>query len=235
MTAHRAGLAVAAVLAVVPAVARASRWSRWLDEVQGTAWLHYEVAALRVTDGADAVAAPRELVLAGVRLHAIASPNAVVGYHAGFDLAAGSALGAAGLAYDVAVFPVGVGLRFGRNGVLALGAGAGAVGAIAALDDAVTCPVEAIAELGGAVRVLARARVAFVAGADSRREGAPHAPFGDELDATLAVRIGHTWPSFGFPSGEGYLVGVAYRELAGARFIGLAIGYSIDAGSQAHR
>jgi hypothetical protein len=32
----------------------------------------------------------------------------------------------------------------------------------------------------------------------------------------------------GFPAGDGYFVAVAGRELLGARYLGLTIGYSID-------
>lgn len=195
-----------------------------IDDARGTAWLHYELSALRAREDG----APRDLVLAGVRLHGILG-TAHVGYHAGLDLAAGSAIGPAGLAYDVALFPVGVGVRFGRTGVLALGAGVGALGATAALDDAATFPVEATFELGGRVRLLARARTAILAG--SRAGGAP---LGDQVDAMLALRIGHAWHDFGFPSSGGYFAGVAYRELAGARFVGLTIGYAVDVASRAH-
>lgn len=208
------------VALLVPASARAGLF----DDAQGTAWLHYELSAFRARDSIDD--APRDLVLAGVRLHGIFGGR--FGYHAGLDLAAGSAIDPAGLAYDVALFPVGGGLRFGRTGVLAVGAGVGAVGAVGALDDAATFPLEATLELGGAVRLLARARVAFVAGGHG---GAPNAPFGDQLDTTLAVRLGHAWHDWGFLSGGGYFAGVAYRELAGARFVGLTIGYAIDGAS----
>jgi hypothetical protein len=35
-----------------------------------------------------------------------------------------------------------------------------------------------------------------------------------------------------FPTGNGYFVGVAYREAEGARFIGATIGYSVDLGTR---
>ena len=49
-----------------------------------------------------------------------------------------------------------------------------------------------------------------------------------ELDATLGVRIGHHYEDYGFPSGNGYFVGAGYRELAGTRYVGAVVGYSID-------
>ncbi|MDB4954100.1 MAG: alpha/beta hydrolase fold protein [Myxococcales bacterium] len=197
-------------------------------DVNGGAWLHYELSGVHDVDRRMTEAKSSELVLAGVRLHGFIG-NARVGLHLGLDLAAGSTLRAGGFAYDVALLPLGVAVRLGTTSVIALGTGIGASGAIGTLDDAVTLPVEATAELGGGrIRVLARARASFVAGAPGRQDGAPTTRLADELDATLGLRIGHHYESFGFPSGNGYFVGASYRELMGARFAGLVIGYSID-------
>lgn len=235
----RAGSAAAAALAAVGIVAAgagdadADRWSRAMDRLQGGAWLHYELTGLTVVDddAREGAAEPgaRELVLAGVRLHGFLSTNASVAYHVGLDLAAGGTIRGGGFAYDVALFPIGVVVRAGKTSIVGLGAGVGAIGATGTLDDAVTLPVEAVAEIGGGrVRLLARARAAYVAGADGRQQGAPSLAFADELDAMLGLRIGRHHDDFGFPTGNGYFVGASYRELAGARFAGLTIGYSID-------
>ena len=231
--------ALMAVMVVVMAVAtaRADGPGRAADPMQGGAWLHYELAGLVVVDegrgrrpGEPAPEpAARELVLAGVRLHGFLSANASVASHIGMDLAAGGTIDGGGFAYDVALFPVGVVVRAGQTSLVGVGAGVGAIGATGTIDDAVTLPVEAIAEIGGGrVRLLARARAAYVAGAAGRQQGAPSLPFADELDAMVGLRIGRAYHDHGFPTANGYFAGVAYRELAGARFLGLAIGYSID-------
>ncbi len=215
------------VLAIAPGRAHANQWER----IQGGAWLHYELSALRDLDDRSAGRVPeaRQLVLAGARLHGCFGTGGTIAYHVGIDLAAGSTVDRAGFAYDVALFPLGIAVRFGRTGVLGFGTGIGAMGAIGTIDDAVTVPIEANLELGGGrLRILARLRVGYVSGADARQRAAPSAPFADELDAMIGVRIGHHYEEWGFPSGNGYWVGVAYRELSGARFAGLVIGYSID-------
>jgi hypothetical protein len=207
------------------------------DSGQGGGWLHYELTGLTVVDersegrgGGVAAPAARELVLAGVRLHGFVSGNASVAYQVGIDLAAGGTLRGGGFAYDVALFPVGVVVRAGETSIFGVGVGVGAMGATGTIDDAVTLPVEAVAEVGGGrARLLARARAAYVAGADARQNGAPSLAFADELDATLGLRIGRHHGEHGFPTGNGYFAGATYRELAGARFLGLVIGYSIDA------
>ena len=51
--------------------------------------------------------------------------------------------------------------------------------------------------------------------------------------ALIALRIGHHYDSHGFPTGNGYFAGIAYRELLGARFLGLTIGYSLDVATRA--
>jgi hypothetical protein len=168
-------------------------------------------------------------VLAGARLHGFLSGNASVAYHVGIDLAAGGTIRDGGFAYDVALFPAGVVVRAGRTSIVGVGVGVGFIGAIGTIDDAVTLPVEAVAELGGGrVRLLARARAAYVAGADTRQHGAPSIAFADELDAMLGLRVGRHYKDYGFPTGNGYFLGASYRELGGARFVGVTIGYSID-------
>jgi hypothetical protein len=227
-----AGAAAAIAIAIAAASAgdaHAQRWRRAAERVQGGGWLHYELTGLTVVDEGMAPARAHELVLAGARLHGFLSGNASVAYHIGLDLAWGGTIRDGGFAYDVALFPVGVVVRAGETSLFGLGAGVGAIGAIGTIDDAVTLPVEAIAEIGGGrVRLLARARAAYIAGADGRQNGAPSLAFADELDGMLGVRIGRHYRDHGFPTGNGYFFGASYRELAGARFLGVTIGYSID-------
>jgi hypothetical protein len=225
--------AVLALLALC-GVAHADRWSR-LQRLQGNAWLHYELSWVHDVD--DTHGAPRatDLILAGARLHGFVGEGANIGYHAGIDLEGGATIHGAGFAYDVALFPIGIGVRLGETNVIAIGTGIEAMGAMHTLDDAVLIPVEAVAELGGGrARILARARAAWVTGAPSRHDGAPSLAFADELEATLGVRLGHHYDDYDFPTGNGYFAGATYRELLGTRFVGLVIGYSIDLGTQRH-
>ncbi len=231
----RVVLVLVLVLVLAPPRAHADRWSRLADHAQGGAWLHYELSVVHDVDDRGTQPALHELVLAGARLHGFVGENPTVNYHVGLDLAAGSTLRGAGFAYDVALFPLGVGVRVGDTGVIALGGGVGAMGAVGTLDDAVTFPVELNAELGSGWRVLARVRTAWVAGAPGRHDGSPSAPFADELDATLGLRLGHHYTDYGYPTGNGYFIGASYRELAGARFVGAVIGHSIDLATPRHK
>ena len=222
------------ILVALAGVAHADRWSR-LQRLQGGAWLHYELSWVHDVDETAGRPRATDLVLAGARLHGFVGEGANVGYHVGLDLEAGGTIHGGGFAYDVALFPIGVGLRFGDSNVVALGAGVEAMGAMHTLDDAVLVPIEAVAELGGGrARVLARARAAWVAGAPGRHDGAPSVAFADELEATLGLRLGHHYDDYGFPTGNGYFAGATYRELLGTRFVGLVIGYSIDLASKRH-
>lgn len=204
--------------------------SSWAD-LQGGTWLHYEATALHAVADAPAGDPPvHDLVLAGAKLHGVVGRSATIGYHVGFEFALGGAIDRGGFAYDVTLFPVGVAVRLGETGVLALGAGVEASGATGgAMDDAVLLPLEATLELGGGrLRLLARGRASYVAGAEAREHGAPSIPFADELDAMVGLRVGHHYDQYGYPAGNGYFLGAAYRELAGTRFAGLVLGYSID-------
>jgi hypothetical protein len=197
-------------------------------DYEGGAQLHYELQGLHAYDH-DTMDEPsaRDFVLAGARLHGFIGSRSL-GFHIGLDLAAGGTIHGGGFAYDVALFPVGVALRFADTSFLTLGVGVGASGATATIDDAATMPVEARFELGRGIRVLGRARATFVTASDNRQDGAR---FADELEAMLALRIGRGYTDWGFPTGNGYFVGASYREALGAKFAGIVIGYSIDMGS----
>jgi len=220
-----------AIVVVLLACGRAEAgWNRVVDRLQGGSYLHYELSGWTAIDDAAArmTAAPDDLVLAGVRLGGFVGRGATVGYHIAMDLFAGSTLGRAGFAYDVALYPVGVAVRFGATGFVGLATGVAASGAVGTIDDAVELPVALVAEAGRGWRLLGRARIGYIAGAASRQSGAPNVPFADELDAMIGLRIGHHYDAHGFPSGNGYFVGASYREQAGTRFAGLTIGYSLD-------
>jgi len=210
---------------VVIALARAAH----AGVPEGGAQLHYELQGLHDIEH-DAMSVPeaRDFVMAGARLHGFIGGKTFA-YHAGIDLAAGGTINNGGFAYDVALFPAGVALRFAETSFLSFGFGVGASGATGTLDDAATLPVELRWELGRGVRVLGRARVTYVLAADDRQDGAR---IGDELEAMFAVRLGRAYTDWGFPTGNGYFFGMTYRESLGAQFVGAVIGYSIDMGSR---
>jgi len=212
------------------------------DGPAANAWAHYELTASHDVDPPQAsppspAPPPRfsELALAGVRLHGLVG-NERWGYHVGLDLAAGSTLRAGGFAYDVALLPIGGGVRIGATSAIMLGAGIGAMGATGTIDDALTFPIELTGEFGsGRARVLARARISYVSAAGGRERRAATVSFADEAEAMLGLRIGHHYDPWHYPTGNGYFAGVAYRELYGARFVGLTIGYSIDLATEHKR
>ncbi len=110
----------------------------------------------------------------------------------------------------------------------------GVIGATGTIDDAVTIPVEAIAEVGGgrarAARALERVRRGRRLAAERGRRASPSPTSSTRCSASAS---GARYRDHGFPMGNGYFVGASYRELAGARFLGLTIGYSIDMGDAA--
>jgi hypothetical protein len=220
-------------LAIITAIAlgtpaHADRWSRAMDRWQGGAWLHYELTGL----ASDA--SPDQLILSGARLHGFIGANASIAYHVGVDILLGSTVGGAGFAYDLALYPLGVLVRAGKTTILGFGVGVAGMGAVGTIDDAIAIPLEMTAEvgLGRRLRLLSRTRVQWNAGAAERQSGAESVPFADELDAMLGLRVGRYYDDYGFPSGNGYFVGVNYREQGReqgrGQMVGLTIGYSID-------
>jgi hypothetical protein len=217
------GIALGFALLVVGVSGTAHAGWRDFQDAQGGADLHYELSGFHTKD--EMTEGPRDVVLAGARLHGFIGGNRL-GYHVGLDLAAGGTINGGGFAYDVSIFPVGLALRLFDTSWLTLGAGVGASGATGTIDDATTLPLEARFEIGRGIRVLGRARATYLFATNGAREGG--ARFADELEAMLAVRLGTAYNDYGFPTGNGYFVGAMYREALGAQFFGAVIGYSID-------
>ncbi len=215
-------------VAIAPAAAAAGP-----DDWKGGALLHYEASYVHRTDDAIAPAAGSGLAMVGLRLKGFVSRKLPVGYLVGIDLHAGSTL-PGGFAYQTALYLAGMGVRLGKLGVAGVGTGIGASGAVGTLDDGVELPVEAFLELGlgSRVRLLARGRAVWLGAARGRADGAPNFGWTDEVDGTLGVRLGRRYREYGFPSGNGYFVGVSYREAEGEQFVGGVLGYSVDVGSR---
>ncbi|MEO8554126.1 MAG: hypothetical protein ABI678_29325 [Kofleriaceae bacterium] len=203
-------------------------------DLQGGAYLHEELTLLTHVEDSPAGRVVDQLGLAGFRLHGFVGAGADVGYHIGLDVGLGATVGRhGGFAYEIGFLPVGVGVRFGRSSWLTLGTGFVASGATGALDDAIALALDVDLELDASrVRLIAWARAGWVAGAPMRHDGAPSLAFADELDAMVGIRIGHHYEDYDFPTGNGAYLGVAYKELAGTRYVGLTLGYSIDMATQ---
>lgn len=193
----------------------------------GAAWLHYQASYVHRVDRAQPARAGVGVAMAGVELDAMFGRR--VAYVLGFDLHAGTTV-PVGFAYQVDLRPIGVAVRLGDTGALGVSLGVGAAGAVGTLDDAVEVPALALLELplGARLRLVGRARAAWLAAAPRRTGGAPSAAWTDELDAWLGVRVGRRYRDHGFPSGNGTIVGVAYREREGARMVGVVLAYGID-------
>jgi hypothetical protein len=224
-------LIASVLLASAAGTAHAQDW----EDIKGAATLEYEATYVQRFEPRDAMDTGDGIDgwgLAGARLRGQAGGKHLQ-YRIGLDLHAGATY-PGGFAYDVDLYAFGLGLKLGRWSRFGVTSGIGASGATGTVDDAVQLPVEACLELalGPRLRVLSRARVTWVVGADGRENGAPSLPAGDELEASVALRIGHRWTDYDFPAGNGYYVGVAYREAEDTKMIGLVIGHSIDAASR---
>jgi hypothetical protein len=221
----RAVLALALLAAAPPAAAD-------VPGVRGAASLEYEAGYVHAIERARDATGVDGLALAGARLRGQAG-GARLQYRAGLDLAAG-ATAPGGFAYDVNLYAAGVGVALGPWSRLGVAGGIGASGAIGTVDDALQLPVEASLELalGRRLRLLARGRVAWLAAADARQGGAASLPVGDQLDASVALRLGRRSRAYGYPVGNGYYLGAAYREAGGVRMLGVVIGHSIDMASR---
>jgi hypothetical protein len=182
--------------------------------------LHYDLRGISQLGTRADDAGPRQILSAAIVVRALIGRR--FGYFAGVDLAAG-ATRPGGFAYSPSLIPVGIGVRFGRRSLLAIGSGVSAIGATAGTDDAVVLFTELHSEIAltDRLRFLLRGSVGYALAGDSSHP--------QTVDATLALRLGHSFDRFGATSSNGYYVGIALHEFAGLRFIGMAIGYSLDA------
>jgi hypothetical protein len=216
-----AALALALAIVAMPAAGRADDW-------RGGGSLSLDLRGSQMeAEGGERTRA----VTAGPRVRAVGGKSAV-GLAAGVDLDLG-ATGDGDFAYEVAVLPVGVGLLLGsaRIGVVAGAGTSGITGG--ALPIALAMPVESFAEvsLGSHLRASAWGRVVALVGSDGRQSGAEDAPFGDELEIGLTLRWDRRRSDWSFVAGNGYQLGAAYGQVAGAEVVSILLGYSLDAAS----
>jgi hypothetical protein len=167
-----------------------------------------------------------DVLTAGLRLRAFASKT-VVGYMGGLDLHLGAGTGG-GFAYDGNLYLVGAGLELGWVTVGAV-VGGGMSGVTGREPFALQAPVELLAALvpHRRVRLHGWARASFVALADGRQNGSERAPFGDELEAGVALRLGRGGRDHMQRWGNGYFVAALYGERQGVTWTGVAIGYGL--------
>lgn len=145
-------------------------------------------------------------------------------YFATLDLGAGVAFATEGLAYDVQLLPLGVGIELSRpehTAFIGVATGIGASGAPGALPSAGMIPVQVTTmfRLSKSLNLMSRTRASWLINRTSRDNGSRTASFADELDALLALQRSGEWNYL-----EGSYVGIAYRELEGAHFVGIVFG-----------
>jgi hypothetical protein len=167
-------------------------------------------------------------VLAGLRSRHMFGRS--LAWCTGFDGAIGGA--DSGVAYEAEIYPAGVALALGDEQYASICSGAGLSGISGSLPFAFQFPVELATELQlGPVRVIAWARVRWIAGEEGRQDGADLIDFADEIDALVGLRFGRNarfWDRV--TAGHGAFVGVHYRELGGAQFAGVTLGLSLWGG-----
>jgi hypothetical protein len=194
------------------------------------AWMHYELSEQHAID--DAMTSSKDFILGGARVGGFVGGRRLM-YAGSFDFAFGSTIGKSGFMYELGLLPLGIAVRPTERSLIVLASGIAGTGAIGTLDDAVALPLELTAETTlGPLRLLGRARASWLAASDARQDGAPSFAWTDEFDATLAIRVGHRFNEYELASGNGYFVGATYREMEGARFVGIVIGHSVDMGSE---
>ncbi len=145
-----------------------------------------------------------------------------VGWHGGLDLRTGVE---DGWRYEADAYPLGLAVRLGRSGQLALvgGIGAGGVRGRAAT----RVPVELSLELPlGPVHLASRVALAWRLSGDAYEGDA--LGLADEASAFLGVRLGRDrryWADV--VAGGGPFIGLGWRDLGGTQLIGVTLGVAL--------
>ena len=155
----------------------------------------------------------------------------LLGRRTGWCLGLDGEIGASdeGIAYGLTGYVAGAGARWGDAGAIALCGGAGLDGVAGAIPVAARFPVELSLSIdAGRLRAIPWARAVWIAGADRRRDGVSWLEPVDEVEAGLLVRFARQrryWSTVS--AGGGLAVGVTYRELMGASWIGVVVGLDL--------
>jgi hypothetical protein len=192
----------------------------------GDAWMFARLA--RVGDPARA-GGLEDRATVGLSARALYGPR--VGYAFGADLEVGAAAPAA-FAYDLALYPLGIGLGVGPTGVFSVLGGFGASGVTGAVPGGLELPAEARFEIDVTrhARLGARGGVVWLPWVDARHAGSKLAPFADELVLGIFARFGVTRPRREGALGHGYFFGLERRELMRTFWLGLTVGVEMDGG-----
>ena len=136
----------------------------------------------------------------------------------------------AGFVYGFHLLPFGLGVRLWDRAALGVVTGGGVGGTIDRLPFAWELPVQAFLEvdLGAHVRLLAGARATWTAG---RAEGALDAGWTDEAELGAGLAFGTRHGEYGTLWSDGTYVGVALREQAGERFLGVVLAANLNGAS----
>lgn len=149
-----------------------------------------------------------------------------IAYAAGLDGTIGAS--PEGVVYQLTGHLVGVGLRFGDAGLLAISGGIGIDGAAGAVPFALRAPVEASLAVDlGPVRVQPWAVAAWT-GDDAREDGVSWWSAVDEVEAGVLLRLArqrHYWSTAS--AGGGLAVGVVYRELMDTSTLAVVVGLDL--------
>ncbi|WP_394845263.1 hypothetical protein LZC95_50575 [Pendulispora brunnea] len=151
-----------------------------------------------------------------------------LGPAAGLDFELGFATSAAGFVHGVRLEPAGLGLVLGKLGFLSAKTGAGFGGITGHGPTALEVPASAhlVLDAASRVRLLFDARILW-AFARARADGAPHAPFGDEMRLGVGARIGQSWKEGRFQDAGGYFFRLEHSERFGAAYLGIAFGWEL--------
>jgi hypothetical protein len=170
----------------------------------------------------------RNVVLAGAGTRgAIGWPG--FGFRAGLDARFGAGL-EGGFAYDAGLLPLGIAAPLSSPIRLGLITGIATSGVTNRIPFTLAFPAELAveADLGWSLLVAAWVRPSWVL-TDAREHGSELVPWAEELEAGALVRIGKGGEQHRIRWGNGYFLGVSYREQLGTSALGVLFGHSLDA------
>gem|GEM_PF-6416260 len=229
MTCRR--ILMAAVLVVVVAGTGLSAHAQMWRRIRGAAGLKLDTEYTRF-DSPDSMATPSDYLVGGLELWGTA--GSALQFLAAIDLHFGGAIDG-GFAYEMDLYPFGIGAQLGTFAFVGVAAGIGFSGVTSEIPFARQVPIRAMVQLNLHERVQIEAYgVGKLIGARARNDGTDALAGFDEIKAGALLRIGKGGEQYYQKWGNGYFVGVTYSELLGMKSYGAVIGYSISLAYDPH-
>lgn len=218
-------IVMAAALGALVAGSAGSAHGQFWSKIRGAAGVKLDTEYTRF-DAPDTMATPSDYMVGGIELWGTAGRG--LQFLGAIDLHFGGAIDG-GFAYEMDLYPFGIGMQVGSFAFFGVAVGIGFSGVTSEVPFARQIPVRAMLQLNLHERVhIETYGIGKLISARARTDGTDALAGFDEVKAGALLRIGKGGEQRYQKWGNGYFLGVTYSELLGMKSYGALVGYSIS-------